>query len=125
MKRIAGPTDGKIFDDCNFCKWTPEDAICLLDWDESRSLPARYSDAFIEADIPLIFTTNRKPHKIFPRASTKKQRLAIKRRYRAVKVTECLAKGGRLATPDQKRARREAGRNGPRGPGADNNGDGA
>ena len=58
-----------------------EDTICLLDWDEARSLPARYSDAYVEADIPLIFTTNRKPHKIFPRADNAKQRRAIKRRY--------------------------------------------
>ena len=94
-------------------------ALCLLDWDESRSLPARYSDAFIEADIPMIFTTNRKPHKIFPRADTAKQRRAIKRRYRAVEVTACLARGGRPATPAEKRVRREAGRDGPRGPGAD------
>ena len=44
-----------------------EDALCLLDWDMPRSLPARYSDAIIDADIPMIFTTNKKPKEIFPR----------------------------------------------------------
>ena len=116
LKKMSGAYDGIIFDDCNFRDWTPEDAICLLDWDESRSLPARYSDAYVEADIPLIFTTNRKPSKIFPRASTKKQRDAIKRRYTAVEVTGPLQQGGRPFTPAEKRARREAGRNGPQGP---------
>ena len=117
LKRISGPTDGIIFDDCNFRQWSPEDALCLLDWDEARSLPARYSDAYIEADIPLIFTTNRKPRKIFPRASSSKQRRALARRYRSVEVTACLARGGRPATPGEKRARREAGQHGPQGPG--------
>ena len=97
--------------------WSPEDTIALLDWEEARSLPARYSDAFIEADIPMIFTTNKKPHKIFPRAETKRQRKAIKRRYRAVAITASLARLGRPMTPIEKRARREVGRDGPRGPG--------
>ena len=64
---VSEANDGIIFDDCNFSKWAPEDAIALLDWDEERSLPARYSDARIEADIPMIFTTNKKPKEIFPR----------------------------------------------------------
>ena len=66
LKQMSGAYDGIIFDDCNFRDWTPEDAICLLDWDEERSLPARYSDARVQADIPIIFTTNRKPAKKFP-----------------------------------------------------------
>ena len=117
LKRMSGGTDGIIFDDCDFSKWSPEDTICLLDWDEARSLPARYSDSFIEADIPLIFTTNRRPHKIFSRSPIAKQRRAIKRRYRAVEVTACLAAGGRPFTAAEKRMRREAGANGPQGPG--------
>lgn len=117
LKRISGACDGIIFDDCNFRDWSPEDAICLLDWDESRSLPARYSDAQIEADIPIIFTTNRKPAKIFPRAPSGRQRDAIKKRYVSVEVTGPLQFGGGAFTPTEKRARREAGRNGPQGPG--------
>ena len=116
LKKMSGAYDGIIFDDCNFNDWTPEDAICLLDWDEARSLPARYNDAHVDAEIPMIFTTNRKPHKIFPRAPTKKQRAAIKRRYTAVEVTGPLQQGGRPFTPAEKRARREAGQNGPQGP---------
>lgn len=117
LKRLSEANDGIIFDDCNFRKWEPEDAIALLDFDEERSLPARYSDAFIAAEMPMIFTTNRKPAKIFPRSSIKKQRKAIARRYKAVEVTTCLMKLGRPMTPAEKRARREAGRDGPRGPG--------
>ena len=117
LKRITGGTDGIIFDDCDFSKWSPEDAICLLDWDKARSLPARYSDAFIEADVPLIFTTNRRPHKIFPRSPIAKQRRAIKRRYRAVEITTCLAAIGRPFTAREKRMRREAGASGARNDG--------
>ena len=53
LKRISGVCDGIIFDDVDLSTWTPEDTICLLDWDETRSLPARYSDAQLEADIPM------------------------------------------------------------------------
>ena len=71
LKRARGVTDGIVFDDVDFSEWTPEDVICLLNTDKPRSLPARYSDAFIEADIPMIFTTNKKPKKIFPRGKGK------------------------------------------------------
>ena len=117
LKKMSGGCDGIIFDDMDFRSWTPEEAICLLDWDEDRSLPARYSDAHIEADIPIIFTTNKKPKKIFPRGSGK-QKAAIARRYRAVEITSPLQRLGRPLTPIEKRARKEAGRNGPQGPGA-------
>ena len=96
---------------------TSEDPIGLLSMDKPRSLPARFHDAFIEADIPMIFTTNKKPKKIFPRAESSKQRAAIKRRYVSVEVTSSLARLGRPMTPAEKRVRREAGRNGPQGPG--------
>ena len=118
LKR-ASYHDGIIFDDMTFDDWTPEDAICLLSQDKPRSLPARFHDAFIEADIPLVFTTNKKPSKLFPRAACLRQRQAIKRRYTAIKVTRPLQRLGRPLTPIEKRARREAGRRGPQGPGAD------
>ena len=92
---------------------TSEDTIGLLSMDKPRSLPARFHDAFIEADIPMIFTTNKKPKKIFPREESSKQRAAIKRRYVSVEVTSSLARLGRPMTPAEKRVRREAGRNGP------------
>ena len=95
---------------------TSEDTIGLLSMDKPRSLPARFHDAFIEADIPMIFTTNKKPKKIFPREEISKQRAAIKRRYVSVEVTSSLARLGRPMTPAEKRVRREAGRNGPQGP---------
>ena len=101
------------FDDVTFDDWTPEDAICLLNWDKPRSLPARFHDAFVEADIPMIFTTNKKPSQIFPRASSARQRRAIKRRYRSFKVTRSLAHLGRPLSAIEKRARREAGRDEP------------
>ena len=82
-----------------------------------RATRRRWSNAFIEADIPMIFTTNKKPKTIFPRGKGKQQRAAIKRRYEAVEVTSSLARLGRPMTPAEKRVRREAGRNGPQGPG--------
>jgi hypothetical protein len=118
LKR-ASCHDGIVFDDVSFEDWTPEDAICLLNQDKPRSLPARFNDAFIEADIPMIFTTNKKPSKIFPHAEEPRQRRAIKRRFSAIKVTGSLARLGRPLTAMEKRARREAGRNGPQGPAAD------
>ena len=36
---------------------TSEDTSGLLSMDKPRSLPARFHDAFIEADIPMTFTT--------------------------------------------------------------------
>ena len=119
LKRMGGGCDGIVFDDMDFKSWSPEDTICLLDVDQSRSLPARYSDAYVEADIPMIFTTNKKPHKMFARASGAKQRKAIKRRYEAVEVTGPLQALGRPLTKAEKCARRGAGRNGPQGPGVE------
>lgn len=118
LKRISGPTDGIIFDDVSFRDWSAEDALSLLNYDKPRSLPARYADAFVDADIPLIFTTNRRPKKIFPRADNARQRRALARRYRAVEITAPLQALGRPFTAAEKRARREAGANGPQGPGA-------
>ena len=117
LKRFRGATDGIVFDDVDFRDWTPEDTIGLLSMDKPRSLPARFHDAFIEADIPMIFITNKKPKKMFVRAESSKQRAAIKRRYESVEVTSSLARLGRPMTPAEKRVRREAGRNGPQGPG--------
>jgi len=117
LKRMSGGCDGIVFDDMDFTTWSPEDTICLLDIDQPRSLPARFSDAFVEADIPMIFTTNKKPSKMFVRSGSIKQRKAIKRRYEAIEVTGPLQALGRPATRAEKLARREAGRNGPRGPG--------
>lgn len=118
LKR-ASYHDGIIFDDMAFDDWTPEDAIALLSQDKPRSLPARFHDAFVEADIPIIFTTNKRPKQLFPRSPLAFQRRAIKRRYTAIKVTRSLMRMGRPLTPVEKRARRAAGRNGPQGPGAD------
>jgi hypothetical protein len=117
LKRATGGTDGIIFDDVNFSDWSPEDIICLLEMEKPRSLPARYSDAFIEADTPMVFTTNKKPKRIFPRGETSAQRAAIKRRYASVRVKRPLQVLGRPMTRAEKRARREAGQNGPQGPG--------
>ena len=47
-----------------------------------------------------------------------KSRSAIARRYKAVEITAPLMRLGRPLTPLEKRARKEAGRDGPKGPGA-------
>ena len=120
LKRIIHVTDGIIFDDCNFDGWTAEDLICLLDWDEPRSLPARYSDAQVNADIPLIFTTNKRPSKLFNlKHMQRKQKRATKRRFDAIEITAPLQQIGRPFNSQEKRARRQAGQNGPQGPSAD------
>ena len=114
LKRMAANTDGLVFDDMDFSDWTPEDVICLLDMTKNRSVPARYSDSFIEADIPMIFTSNKKPKRMFPRGKSSAQRRAILRRFTAVRVTDTLARIGRPFTTAELNTRREAGRNGPR-----------
>ena len=76
LKKMSGICDGIIFDAMEYSKWSAEDAICLLDWDEQQLL---------DADIPLIFTTNKKPKK--SSRGSYKQRDAIKRRYRAIEIT--------------------------------------
>ena len=84
LKRATFFTDGIIFDDFDFGKWTPEEIIHLLSYETNRSLPARYSDAHIEAFVPLIFTTNKHPKNLFPRSTCKEQRKAIRRRHARV-----------------------------------------
>lgn len=116
LKRATFFTDGIIFDDFDFDKWTPAEVLHLLSYNKTRSLPARYSDARIEAFTPLIFTTNRKPKKLFPRARNRETRRAIVRRYRGVKVTGALQRIGRPLTAAELQARRSAGKNGPQGP---------
>ena len=186
LKKISGVVDGIIFDDMDFNDWSPEEILALLDWDEPRSLPARYNDAFVDAgprvakwpplgrhraapppprvvlsgsrlpsvprgateppgslpeavgsprglpklahfalflaltwqaDIPMIFTTNKKPKYIFPmEKASHEQKKAIKRRYDEVKIDAPLQALGRPLTGPEKRARKEAGRDGPQGP---------
>ena len=116
LKRATFFCDGIIFDDFDFTGWRAEEIIHLLSINKSRSLPARYSDARIEAYTPIIFTTNKKPKAFFPRATSREQRRAIRRRYIAVKVTAPLQQLGRPFSAAEMQSRRSAGQNGPRGP---------
>ena len=70
----------------------------------------------MEADIPIIFCTNKKPKKMFVRAQDHRQRRAIERRYAKVEVTGPLQAIGRPFTRAELLARKEAGVNGPQGP---------
>ena len=115
LKRATFFSDGIIFDDFDFSTWKAEELIHLLSWNKSRSLPARYCDAHIEANTPIIITSNKKPKKLFT-VGNSAQRHAIARRFRPVKVDGPLRGLGGRFTVDEMRARREAGRNGPRGP---------
>ena len=94
LKKLVPQHDGIVFDDVSFRAWSVEDTICLLDSDQPRSLPARYSDSFVPADVPMVFTTNVRPKKIFPRGRSAAQRRALKRRYVAIEVMGPLT-GGR------------------------------
>lgn len=119
LKRATFHCDGIIFDDFDFDKWKPEEVIHLLEYTKNRSIPARYTDAQIEAFTPMIFTTNRRPKDLFPYSENREQRRAIRRRHRRVRVREPLMRLGRPFTAAELQARRSAGRNGPRGPAAD------
>ena len=115
LKRANFRTDGIIFDDVDLSDWSVEEVIHLLSIEKNRSISARYADAHLEAFTPIIFTTNKKPKDLFPRA-TGEQKRALKRRYRAVKVTGSLQQLGRPFTAAEMQARRSTGRNGPQGP---------
>ena len=116
LKRLSFTTDGIIFDDCDFSKWMPEEIICLLSYNKTRSIQARYSDAWIEANLPIIFTTNKRASKFFPRGATSEQRKAITRRFDVVRVRGPLQLGGRPMTALELQQRRTAGTNGPQMP---------
>ena len=109
LKRISFMTDGLAFDDMSLRDWPPEDVIALLSVDKARSLPARYTDAYIPADMPIIFTTNlsMSDHEsIFPRGHNAEQVYAISRRYIKVAVTGPLQAGGRAFTAEEMQTRR-------------------
>ena len=78
------------------------------------SLGARYTDAFIEAFTPLIFTSNMK--NIFPAGGNRQQTKAIRRRFKRIRIGAKLMAGGRLLTHKEKTVRRSAGQAGPRAP---------
>ena len=85
-----GVHDGIVFDDINFSQLTPEVTIHLLDTIHARSIQMRYKPAYIPANTPRIFTSNKKPKYIFVKADNREQRRAIERRYKAWKVEEDL-----------------------------------
>ena len=118
LKRATFFTDGIIFDDFDFSKWTPEELIHLLSYEKTRSLPARYSDAHIDAYTPMIVTTNKikKPGKFVPRSGIRKQREAIARRHRAVKISGALQVLGRPCTASELQARCSVGQKWAKGP---------
>lgn len=58
---VAGYHKGIIFDDMCFDHTPVTSQIHLLDWDQPRSIFCRYSNAFIPANTPKIFTCNRFP----------------------------------------------------------------
>ena len=110
LKNISPTTDGLIFDDMTFTDWSPEEAIALLDFELTRSISCRYAVATIEADTPIIFTTNKRMddhESIFPRPPNSEQCVAITRRFEAIKVTGPLQKGGGPMSKAEKRKRRE------------------
>ena len=82
--------DGIVLDDVDCSALTPEACIQLLDMDHDRSIQLRYHPACIPQGTPRVFTTNRAPEFIFPRANCREQRAAIERRYTATEVREKL-----------------------------------
>ena len=116
LKQLNERHDGLVFDDCNLLQLSAEETIHLLEFDQTRSIKCRYSNAQIPADMAMIFTTNMKPKDLSTRGKNKVQRRAIARRYTAIKITARLQVQGTPFTAAQKRARREAGVNGPQGP---------
>ena len=73
-------------------------------------------DAWIPFGVPMIFTSNKKPKKLFPKGKGRDQRAAIARRFTAFEIAGPLQAIGRPFTDDEMHARLEAGRNGPQLP---------
>ena len=91
LKSLGLRVDGIIFDDVDLKSWQPEEIISLLNVTKDRSIGARYSDARLPADVPLIFTTNMgmtSPFdSIFPMGKSAEQQAAIARRFKCVPVS--------------------------------------
>jgi len=91
LKSLGLRVDGIIFDDVDLKDWKPEEVIALLNVTKDRTVGARYSDARLPANVPLIFTTNlgmTSPFdSLFPMGKSAEQQVAIARRFKCVPVS--------------------------------------
>jgi hypothetical protein len=69
--------DGIIFDDMSFAHMPRETGIFLADWDNNRSIHARYEPAMIPAHTRKVFTSNKTFNETFPQD----EHGAIRRRF--------------------------------------------
>jgi len=87
LKALGLRVDGIIFDDVDLKDWKPEEVIALLNVTKERTVGARYSDARLPADVPLVFTTNMGMQGPFDSiGKSADQQAAITRRFKCVPV---------------------------------------
>jgi hypothetical protein len=67
LKNIQLSTDGIIFDDMSFKDITTEEAIHILDVENSTSVDVKHSSVELYAGLPRIITTNKEQHEILPK----------------------------------------------------------
>lgn len=89
LKRLRKENDGIVFDDMSF-KHMPFDSVKhLLDWDETRSIHCRFSNAVIPANTRKIFCSNSE-NPFYELTIPMADRDAIESRLKRINVTDKL-----------------------------------
>lgn len=86
---MPGRHDGIVFDDMNFLRLTPQEAIHLLDWEMPRTINVKFGSVTIPANTQKIFTNNRTFHDSMPVCSPEEYN-ALARRVNIITVTHQL-----------------------------------
>lgn len=86
---MPGRHDGIVFDDMNFLRLTPQEAIHLLDWEMPRTINVKYGSVTIPANTQKIFTNNRTFRDSMPVCSPEEYN-ALARRVNIITVTHQL-----------------------------------
>lgn len=86
LKRINPKTDGLVFDDLSFNRWSPQNVIHLLDLAHDSTINVKHSTVTIKAGMPRIFTCNRVYADWIPEAIQPEENEAIRRRIHVLIV---------------------------------------
>lgn len=89
LHKLTSDHDGIVFDDYSTLTWKPDSVIHLVDREFERSIPCRYNDAIIPANMRKIFTHNNANPFYLPETPAEQQ-VAIERRIYRIHITEKL-----------------------------------
>ena len=80
LKEITCQTDGLVFDDLSFHRWSAQNVIHLVDLAFNSTINVKYGTVTIPAGMPRFFTCNRKFDDWIPEGASDDEREAIRRR---------------------------------------------